>query len=427
MFQGCTSLKEINFKNFDTSSVTNMKSMFEGCSSLEYLDLSGFRTSNVQDMSYMLYVCDSLEYLDISNFYIHYLTNVEIIFKSLDNLQFINLFNVQNGELLDEEIEELKDNINIAVCQTEDIISEDNAINVCKNFIKECFRENVIYENDFNNIEENKANEYRNSFFHAFIEYEAFIPPKLEYPLEIKSSSCIIIALNSSVESLAHFFDSEYDKNVENIISINFSYFNSSSSSLNDINSLFKRCKSLETVTFTNFNTSLVTNMSEVFSGYVGLKEIDLSFLDTSSLIDMHNMFYGCSNLEVIDLYGLNLDKIITAHNMFKDNNNMKYIDLIKLKNSYLNFTESELNKKDNLTIYQREDIIINTKARYNCCYFDINASKCESDQYALAFFDNNTLSYENGFAFNDSDFRNYISFIVVGYNRKKLNIDEKF
>ena len=141
----------------------------------------------------------------------------------------------------------------------------------------------------------------------------------------------------------------------------------------------------------------------------------------------MHDMFYGCSNLEVIDLYGLNLDKIITAHNMFKNNDNMKYIDLLKLENSYLNFTESELNKKDDLTICQRDDIIINTNAKYNCCYFDINTGKCESAQYILAFFDDNTVSYENGFAQNGSDFRNYISFIVPGYNRKRLNIDEKF
>ena len=420
MFQGCTSLKEINFTNFDTSSVTDMNNLFEGCSSLTSLDLSGFRTSNVTDMSYMFYSCKSLKYLDISNFYIHYLAKVDMIFTGLDSLEVINLFNAQNGELSDKEIEELKDNI--SVCQKEDIISEDKAINICKNYIKVCFGENVTYENGFNHSEKDEINEYRNSTTGAFVEYDSLFS---QINLDIEPSSCIIITLNSTVESLAHFFDSEYDKNVENIISIDLSNVNTST--LNDINSLFKGCKSLETITFTNFNTSLVTNMSETFSGCVGLKEIDLSFLDTSSLIDIHDMFYGCSNLEVIDLYGLNLDKIITAHNMFKDDNNMKYIDLLKLANSYLNFTESELNKKDNLTICQREDIIINTNAKYNCCYFDINTGKCESAQYVIAFFDKNTLSYENGFALNDSDFRNYISFIVPGYNRKKLNIDEKF
>ena len=150
MFQGCTSLKEINFTNFDTSSVTNMNNLFKGCSSLTFLDLSGFRTSNVTDMSYMFYGCKSLKYLDISNFYIHYSTNLQIIFNNLNSLEIINLFNVQNGELLDKEIEELKDNI--SVCQKEDIISEDKATNICNNYIKACFGENVSYEKWLTNI-----------------------------------------------------------------------------------------------------------------------------------------------------------------------------------------------------------------------------------------------------------------------------------
>ena len=48
------------------------------------------------------------------------------------------------------------------------------------------------------------------------------------------------------------------------------------------------------------------------------------------------------------------MDKIIIAHNMFKHNDNLKYIDLLKVKDSYINITESEINFKDNLTICQK-------------------------------------------------------------------------
>ena len=92
-----------------------MNNLFEGCSNLTSLDLSGFRTSNVTDMSNMFYGCKSLKYLDISNFYIHYSTNLQMIFNNLNSLEIINLFNVQNGELLDKEIEELKDNISVCM------------------------------------------------------------------------------------------------------------------------------------------------------------------------------------------------------------------------------------------------------------------------------------------------------------------------
>ena len=44
-----------------------------------------------------------------------------------------------------------------------------------------------------------------------------------------------------------------------------------------------------------------------------------------------------------------------------------------------------------------------------------------------LAFFDNNTISYEKGFTLNNINFRNYISFIVPGYNRKRLDKEEIF
>ena len=34
MFFGCSSLRELNFSNFNTNNVNNMDSMFYGCSSL---------------------------------------------------------------------------------------------------------------------------------------------------------------------------------------------------------------------------------------------------------------------------------------------------------------------------------------------------------------------------------------------------------
>ena len=47
MFAGCSSLKELNLNNFNTNSVTNMRSMFNGCSSLKELNLNNFNTNKV--------------------------------------------------------------------------------------------------------------------------------------------------------------------------------------------------------------------------------------------------------------------------------------------------------------------------------------------------------------------------------------------
>ena len=52
MFDGCSSLKNLNLSNFNTNNVTNMKSIFSWCSSL---NLSNFNTNNVTNMKCMFY------------------------------------------------------------------------------------------------------------------------------------------------------------------------------------------------------------------------------------------------------------------------------------------------------------------------------------------------------------------------------------
>ena len=59
MFYECSSLKELNFSNFNTNNVTNMCGMFDGCSSLRELNLSNFNTNNVTHMLGMFYGCST--------------------------------------------------------------------------------------------------------------------------------------------------------------------------------------------------------------------------------------------------------------------------------------------------------------------------------------------------------------------------------
>ena len=55
MFTDCSSLTTIDLSNFDTSSVTDMKSMFHGCSKLISINLSNFNTSKVTSMNDMFF------------------------------------------------------------------------------------------------------------------------------------------------------------------------------------------------------------------------------------------------------------------------------------------------------------------------------------------------------------------------------------
>ena len=126
----------------------------------------------------------------------------------------------------------------------------------------------------------------------------------------------------------------------------------------------------------------------------------------------MHDMFYGFKQLKLVDLYGIKMDKIITAYNIFKNNDNLKYINLLKVKDSYINITESEINRKGDLIICQNDNIIINTNAIYKCCYYNTENDLCESDHYMILFYQNETI-YKSGFSsITNKEFRNNIEFL---------------
>ena len=74
------STSKVVFKDFDTSAVTDMRSMFYGCSKLTTLDLSSFDTSAVTSMGGMFDKCDRLTTLDLSSFDTSAVTIMDFMF-----------------------------------------------------------------------------------------------------------------------------------------------------------------------------------------------------------------------------------------------------------------------------------------------------------------------------------------------------------
>ena len=97
MFDNCSSLKELKFrKNFNTSNVTDMSNMFSRCSSLKILDIKNFNTTNVTDMSNMFFECSKLTELNLQNFNTSNVTDMDYMFcmcSSLKELKFGENFN----------------------------------------------------------------------------------------------------------------------------------------------------------------------------------------------------------------------------------------------------------------------------------------------------------------------------------------------
>ena len=91
MFYGCSKLKSLNLKNFQTLEVSDMRYMFCGCSSLASLDLSSFDTRRVSNMNSMFYDCSSLKNIDLSNFYTWNVTSMAGMFYGCSSLTELDL------------------------------------------------------------------------------------------------------------------------------------------------------------------------------------------------------------------------------------------------------------------------------------------------------------------------------------------------
>ena len=93
MFTDCISLTKINFTNFDTSQVTQMFDMFRNCSSLTSLDLSMFNTKKAKNIVAMFKDCISLTSLNLSTFYTYGIREIYNMFAGCTSLTSLDLSN----------------------------------------------------------------------------------------------------------------------------------------------------------------------------------------------------------------------------------------------------------------------------------------------------------------------------------------------
>ena len=129
------------------------------------------------------------------------------------------------------------------------------------NYIKVKFKKDVVYSNGFNFVENGKLkNEYRKEVFLIQYENNRYMPND---KLTISKEKEIKIVFKSPMISTTNFFYDYYDPNVEYIISIDLSHFDSSK--LQSSDSMFSGCISLEYIDFSYFNSQLLANVNNMF------------------------------------------------------------------------------------------------------------------------------------------------------------------
>ena len=306
MFKNFEKVESIDFSNFNTMDVKNMKGMFYDCSSLVSLDLSNFNTSKVTNMGSMFGRCSSLISLDLKSFDTSNVTNMGAMFSwcwqltSID-LSFLNTSNVTNMYAMFAECSSLT-SLDLSNFNTSNVTDMGVMFLGCRSL----------------------ASLNLSSFNTSNVTDMSYMFESCEKLLNLNLSSFD----TSNVTTMYWMF-----VGCSSLTSLDLSNFNTSN--VTNMYGMFQGCSSLTSLNISNFNTSKVTNMDSMFGSCSSLTTLNLSSFDTTNVIDMGAMFGMCSSLKNLDLSNFNTSKVTDMGHMFYNCEN-----LINLK---INFDVSKV------------------------------------------------------------------------------------
>lgn len=91
LFRDCPSLTTLDLSGWNTAKVKNLYGTFYGCSGLTSLDVSSWDTSGVNNMKSMFYGCVSLTSLDLSSWDTGKVSNMYCMFRGCKKLETIDV------------------------------------------------------------------------------------------------------------------------------------------------------------------------------------------------------------------------------------------------------------------------------------------------------------------------------------------------
>ena len=421
MFDSCSKLESVIFPKSGSQSLSNIGEIFKGCSSLTSIDLSMFTLSDNTRMKGFINACDSLVAIDFpifnlkANEFINRYESFEEVFhfkylnisgfsgESSDYVQLFSALSIHGLTSLavygsDKEIihsarallreQGLEMDLEFCLNYTECRLTKD------PNYIIVNFNKEYTYPNGF-------ENDYRPNIFSVILDGEE---KEKNEQLDVKKGSKMIIHFTAPITDFSNFFSSQYDANVKNIISIDFS----------------------------NFNSSLLDKFSSSFKGCTSLQSLDLSSFKVTSETDISNMIEDCSSLVTIDISNFDLSNN-EINKIFKNIGKLLYVNLVnclgKTNDIYTFLNSIRGVNNDKKLICLNEDKFNDVNNQYKesnngvsienvferCCNIDFENAVCG---YLLVSF-KNEFSYENGF---ENGYRVDVNKIILDGVQKSKN-----
>ena len=327
-------------ENFDTSDTTDMAFMFNGCSSLKQLDLSNFKTSKVIDMSGMFRWCCKIATLDLSSLKtlnINFNTmNVKDMYRMFRDCRLLNSVSTSNFDT--SNVTDMSEMFYLCKSMTSLDVSSFNTSKVTSMYEMLAMNNDYITNLDVSNFDTSKVTTMHGMFS----------------GLDKVSVLDVSNFDTSNVIDMANMFWM-----CGSVTGLDVSNFDTSN--VTNMWGMFQYCYSITSLDLTHFNTSKVDNMSEMFSYTESLKHLDINNFDTSNVTDMHRMF-NATGLNELDLHNFNVSKVTDMGSMFSTCNNLVNLDIsnfntINVKNMHEMFYECSSLRNLDLSSFNFRDV----------------------------------------------------------------------
>ena len=299
----------------------------------------------------------------------------KVIFDFIDKLNSLEGFFEENKYLIEADLSKLR---------SDEITSMSNLFKSCYNLKK------VYFDNKSPNLENINNMFYNcNSLDTIHLNFDTSKIVKMDNMFNQCKSLINLDISNFSLISVVNA--SSMFQDCINLKEIKFNN-NTITNNLEDMNSMFYGCNSLEYINANIFKVNKVTNLSYTFANCNNLKElnlsnfiienvkelsgtfmnclsletIDLTHYDTSKVTKMENMFNNCRSLKKLDISNFNLENVINLESMFQDcidlteiifnndtrTNNLEYMNSMFLNCYSLNSINTQIFKDDKNLIH---------------------------------------------------------------------------